>query len=93
MDRRGADGEPRQRGCGGVVEVASRMGSPTSRCGRKLWDSESETLRLKLWVWRLWDISKSANIWITGMPEGEEEEQEMENLFEKIMKEKFLNLA
>ena len=27
------------------------------------------------------------------MPEGEEEEQEMENLFEKIMKENFANLA
>ena len=27
------------------------------------------------------------------MPEGEEEEQEIENLFEKIMKENFLNLA
>ena len=27
------------------------------------------------------------------MPEGEEEEQEIENLFEKIMKEKFPNLA
>ena len=27
------------------------------------------------------------------MPEGEEEEQEIENLFEKIMKEKFSNLA
>ena len=31
---------------------------------------------------RLWNISKSANIRITGMPEGEEE-QEIENLFEK----------
>ena len=41
---------------------------------------------------RLWDISKSANIQIIGMPEGEEEEQEIENLFEKIMKEKFPNL-
>ena len=28
-----------------------------------------------------------------GMPEGEEEEQEIENLFETIMKEKFHNLA
>ena len=28
-----------------------------------------------------------------GMPEGEEEEQEIENLFEKIMKENFPNLA
>ena len=27
------------------------------------------------------------------MPEGEEEEQETENLFENIMKENFLNLA
>ena len=27
------------------------------------------------------------------MPEGEEEEQEIENLFEKIMKENFLNLV
>ena len=29
----------------------------------------------------------------SGVPEGEEEEQEMENLFEKIMKENFPNLA
>ena len=35
----------------------------------------------------LWDISKHTNIWITGMPEGGEEEQEIENLFEKIMEE------
>ena len=31
---------------------------------------------------RLWDISKSASILIIGMP-GEEEEQEIEKLFEK----------
>ena len=36
---------------------------------------------------------KSSNIRIIGVPEGEEEEQEMENLFENIMKENFLNLA
>ena len=41
---------------------------------------------------RLWDISKSANIQIIGMAE-EGEEQEIENLFEKIMKENFPNLA
>ena len=35
---------------------------------------------------RLWDISKSANIRIIGVPVGEEEQQEIENLFEKIMK-------
>ena len=32
------------------------------------------------------DNFKCSNIWIIGVPEGEEEEQEMENLFEKIMK-------
>ena len=36
---------------------------------------------------------KCSNIRIIGMPEGEEEEQETENLFEKIMKENFPNLA
>ena len=34
----------------------------------------------------LWDNFKSTNILMIGMPEGEEEEQEIENLFEKIMK-------
>ena len=33
----------------------------------------------------LWDISKHTNIRIIGMP-GEEEEKEIENLFEKTMK-------
>ena len=32
-------------------------------------------------------ILKRSNIQIIGVPEGEEEEQEMENLFEEIMKE------
>ena len=41
----------------------------------------------------LWNIYKHTNIWIIGVPEGEEEEQEIENLFEKIMKENFPNLV
>ena len=41
----------------------------------------------------LWDNFKCSNIWIIGVPEGEEEEQEMENSFENIMKENFPNLA
>ena len=40
----------------------------------------------------LWDKFKCSNVRIIGMPE-EEEEQEIENLLEKIMKEKFPNLA
>ena len=41
----------------------------------------------------LQDIFKCSNIWIIGVPEGEEEEQEPENWFEKIMKENFPNLV
>ena len=36
---------------------------------------------------------KLSNIQIIGVPEGEEEEQEIENLFEKIMKKNISNLA
>ena len=39
----------------------------------------------------LWDNFKHSNIRIIRVPEGEEEEQEIENLFEKIMKENFPN--
>ena len=35
---------------------------------------------------------KCNNIRIIGIPEGEEEEQGIENLFEKVMMENFLNL-
>ena len=46
-----------------------------------------ETLR------NLQDIFKRSNIQIIGVPEGEEEEQEIENLFEKIMKEDFPSMV
>ena len=41
----------------------------------------------------LWDNFKHTNIHIVGVPEGEEKEQGIRNLFEKIMKENFLNLV
>ena len=41
----------------------------------------------------LQDILKRSNIWIIGVPEGEEEEQKIENLFEQILKENLPNLA
>ena len=37
----------------------------------------------------LWDNFKNSNIWITGVPEGEEEDQDIENLFKQIMKQNF----
>ena len=36
---------------------------------------------------------KRSNIWITGVPEREDEEQDIENLYEQIMKENFPDLA
>ena len=41
----------------------------------------------------LQDIFKHSNIQIIGVPEGEEEEQEIENLCENIMKESFPNMV
>ena len=41
----------------------------------------------------LQDNFKHSNIWIISVPEGKEEEQEVENLFENIMKENFPNLV
>ena len=41
----------------------------------------------------LWDKMKHNNIHIMGIPEGEESEQRIKNLFEEIMTEKFPNLV
>ena len=41
----------------------------------------------------LWDNFKHSNIHITEVPEGEEKEQEIGNLFEKLIKENFPNLV
>ena len=41
----------------------------------------------------LWDNLKCSNIQIIGVPEGEEEEQEIENFCEEIMTDNFSNLA
>ena len=43
-------------------------------------------------LWNLWDNFKHSNIHIIGIPE-EEEEQEVEHLFELIMKENYLYLV
>ena len=41
----------------------------------------------------LWDNFQCSNIRIIGVPGGEEQDQEVENLFEQIMKENFPKLA
>ena len=45
------------------------------------------------WLRNLQDHFKRSNIWIIGVPEGEEEKQKIENLLENITKENFSNLA
>ena len=51
----------------------------------RIWKNEKRLRNLQ-------DILKRSNIWIIGVPEGEEEEQEIENIFENVM-ENFPNLA
>ena len=43
--------------------------------------------------WKYWDNFKHSNICIIEVPEGEEKEQEIGTLSEKIVKEIFLNLV
>ena len=52
----------------------------------RIWKNEDRLRNLQ-------DILKCPNIRIRGVPEGEEEEQKIENLFEQIMKESFPSLA
>ena len=58
--------------------------------------SEQEEKRIKKnkdSVSSLWDNFKYPNICITWVPAGEEKQQEIGSLFEKIMKENFPNLV
>ena len=43
--------------------------------------------------WDLWDSIKINNLCITGVPEGQEREKDVESLFEEIMTENFPNLG
>ena len=56
-------------------------------------NEETRTWKNEERLRNLQEIFKSSNIRIIGVPEGEEEEQKIENLFEQIMKENFPNLA
>ena len=70
----------------GVDQKEERNIQPEKNEETRIWKN-GERLR------NLQDILKRSNIRIIGVPEGEEEEQKIENLFEQIMKENFPNLA
>ena len=54
---------------------------------------EKRIQKIKEGVRSLWENFKHSNIHIIEVSEGEEEEQEIGNLFEKIITENFLNLV
>ena len=56
-------------------------------------NEETRILKNEERLRNLWDNFKHSYIWIIGVPEGEEEEQEIQNLLENIMKENVHNLA
>ena len=59
---------------------------------RREQDEETRVQKNEERLRNLWDNLKHSNIWIIGVPEGEQQ-QKIENLFENIMKENFPNLA
>ena len=56
-------------------------------------NEETRTWKNEERLRNLQDVLKCFNIQIIGVPEGEEEEQKIENLFEQITKENFPNMA
>ena len=70
-------------------ETETQINSVEQKEERNIQPEQKEETRIQKNEERLrnlQDIFKCSNIWIIGVPEGEEEEQEIENLFENIMK-------
>ena len=79
-----------------VKETGTQINDVDQKEERNIQPEQNEETRIQKNEQRLrdlWDNFKPSNIWIIGVQEGEEEEQDIENLFEKIMKEDFPNLA
>ena len=77
-------------------ETGTQINSVDQKEERNIQPEKNEETRIQKneeGLRNLQDILKRSNIRIIGMPEGEEEDQEIENLFEKIIKENFPNLA
>ena len=81
-----SDGKDTEAQINGVDQKEERNIQPEKNEEKRIRKNE-ERLR------NLQDILKCSNIWIIGVPEGEDEEQKIENLFEQIMKENFPNLG
>ena len=84
----------------GTNSDAKETGTQINRVGQKEErniqpekNEETRTWKNEERLRNLLDIFKRSNIRIIGVPEGEEEEQKIENLFEQKMKENFPHLA
>ena len=77
-------------------ETGTQINGVDQKEERNIQPEQNEETRIqknKEMLRSLQDILKCSNIQIIGVPEGEQEEREIENLFENIMKENFPNLA
>ena len=77
-------------------ETGTQINGVDQKEERNIQPEENEDTRIQKNEERLRNLQdncKHSNICIVGVPEGEEEDQEIENLFEQIMKENFPNLA
>ena len=77
-------------------ETRTQINNVDQKEERNIQPEKNEEIRIQKNEERLrnlQDILKHSNIRIIGVPEGEEEEQKLENLFERITKENFPNLA
>ena len=77
-------------------EIVTQINSMDQKEERNIQPEQNEETRIQKkegWLRNLRDIFKCSNLQIIGVSEGEEEEQEIENLFEQIMKENFPGLA
>ena len=75
-------------------ETGTQINGVDQKQGRNIQPEKNEETRIQKNEERLrnlQDIWKRSNIWIIGVPEGEEEEQKIEKLVEQIMKENFPN--
>ena len=79
-----------------VKETGTQINGVDHKEERNIHPEKNEETRIRKneeGLRNLQDIFKRSNIWIMGVPEVEEEEQKIENLFEQIMKENFPHLA
>ena len=77
-------------------ETGTQINGVDQKEERKIQPEKNEETRIRKNEERLrnfQDIFKHSNIRIIGVPEGEEDDQEIENLLEQIMKDNFPNLA